>query len=136
MCFFFFKLKTAYELRISDWSSDVCSSDLSAEAMRRASARARRREQTVTSGAAARQSETAFGDHAAQHFAGTTVDRCRRRMAIALLDQTQAFLAAYQRLRRGKIEQIGRVDDARRSAERRVGQDWVSPCRSRWSRSH
>src|SRR3546814_17572923 len=28
--FFFFKQKTAYELRISDWSSDVCSSDLSA----------------------------------------------------------------------------------------------------------
>src|SRR3546814_15036700 len=28
--FFFFKHKTAYEMRISDWSSDVCSSDLSA----------------------------------------------------------------------------------------------------------
>src|SRR3546814_6801620 len=26
--FFFFKQKTAYEMRISDWSSDVCSSDL------------------------------------------------------------------------------------------------------------
>src|SRR3546814_12959497 len=29
-CFFFFKQKTAYEVRISDWSSDVCSSDLRA----------------------------------------------------------------------------------------------------------
>src|SRR3546814_6218992 len=28
MMFFFFKQKTAYEMRISDWSSDVCSSDL------------------------------------------------------------------------------------------------------------
>src|SRR3546814_10924248 len=28
--FFFFKQKTAYEMRISDWSSDVCSSDLDA----------------------------------------------------------------------------------------------------------
>src|SRR3546814_7528546 len=28
MCLFFFKQKTAYEMRISDWSSDVCSSDL------------------------------------------------------------------------------------------------------------
>src|SRR3546814_6404081 len=28
MRFFFFKQKTAYEMRISDWSSDVCSSDL------------------------------------------------------------------------------------------------------------
>src|SRR3546814_2039607 len=27
-CFVFFKQKTAYEMRISDWSSDVCSSDL------------------------------------------------------------------------------------------------------------
>src|SRR3546814_3322613 len=30
--FFFFKQKTAYERRISDWSSDVCSSDLAAGA--------------------------------------------------------------------------------------------------------
>src|SRR3546814_10972528 len=29
--FFFFKQKTAYEMRISDWSSDVCSSDLPAD---------------------------------------------------------------------------------------------------------
>src|SRR3546814_6255265 len=28
MCVFFFKQKTAYEMRISDWSSDVCSADL------------------------------------------------------------------------------------------------------------
>src|SRR3546814_1158618 len=28
LVFFFFKQKTAYEMRISDWSSDVCSSDL------------------------------------------------------------------------------------------------------------
>src|SRR3546814_7419317 len=29
--FFFFKQKTAYEMRISDWSSDVCSSDLAVQ---------------------------------------------------------------------------------------------------------
>src|SRR3546814_4231835 len=33
--FFFFKQKTAYEMRISDWSSDVCSSDLFKENMKR-----------------------------------------------------------------------------------------------------
>src|SRR3546814_9427540 len=33
-CFFFFKQKTAYEMRISDWSSDVCSSDLLGAAFR------------------------------------------------------------------------------------------------------
>src|SRR3546814_3823934 len=32
LCFFFFKQKTAYEMRISDWSSDVCSSDLACAA--------------------------------------------------------------------------------------------------------
>src|SRR3546814_5573349 len=31
LLFFFFKQKTAYEMRISDWSSDVCSSDLDDE---------------------------------------------------------------------------------------------------------
>src|SRR3546814_2601368 len=31
LSFFFFKQKTAYEMRISDWSSDVCSSDLPVE---------------------------------------------------------------------------------------------------------
>src|SRR3546814_7926390 len=31
LIFFFFKQKTAYEMRISDWSSDVCSSDLEAD---------------------------------------------------------------------------------------------------------
>src|SRR3546814_13846267 len=31
--FFFFKQKTAYEMRISDWSSDVCSSDLACPSM-------------------------------------------------------------------------------------------------------
>src|SRR3546814_20404097 len=31
--FFFFKQKTAYEMRISDWSSDVCSSDLSVDSL-------------------------------------------------------------------------------------------------------
>src|SRR3546814_3827194 len=31
---FFFKQKTAYEMRISDWSSDVCSSDLGARELR------------------------------------------------------------------------------------------------------
>src|SRR3546814_3329495 len=53
MRFFFFKQKTAYEMRISDWSSDVCSSDLllQDEAVRehrivgRASARSRGFEQ-------------------------------------------------------------------------------------------
>src|SRR3546814_3239548 len=34
LLFFFFKQKTAYEMRISDWSSDVCSSDLTSACAR------------------------------------------------------------------------------------------------------
>src|SRR3546814_8140970 len=34
LLFFFFKQKTAYEMRISDWSSDVCSSDLRRPSLR------------------------------------------------------------------------------------------------------
>src|SRR3546814_2363310 len=37
--FFFFKQKTAYDMRISDWSSDVCSSDLAAGSVLAADAR-------------------------------------------------------------------------------------------------
>src|SRR3546814_3934061 len=33
LTFFFFKQKTAYEMRISDWSSDVCSSDIAYRAL-------------------------------------------------------------------------------------------------------
>src|SRR3546814_8938496 len=40
--FFFFKQKTAYEMRMSDWSSDVCSSDLGGRAMIQIQYRTRR----------------------------------------------------------------------------------------------
>src|SRR3546814_8516018 len=48
--FFFFKQKTAYEMRISDWSSDVCSSDLvhSASVSATASTSAKRSRSIVT----------------------------------------------------------------------------------------
>src|SRR3546814_10751209 len=42
LCFVFFKQKTAYEMRISDWSSDVCSSDLWVRADRQTGGRGRR----------------------------------------------------------------------------------------------
>src|SRR3546814_6112251 len=41
MCFLFFKQKTAYEMRISDWSSDVCSSDLTSDLGRAAASHLR-----------------------------------------------------------------------------------------------
>src|SRR3546814_3154983 len=61
--FFFFKQKTAYEMRISDWSSDVCSSDLISRSADEFSGRI---EQTVGGVAAALDDtgtkiETTFG---------------------------------------------------------------------------
>src|SRR3546814_1846328 len=56
MLFFFFKQKTAYEMRISDWSSDVCSSDLASNECCRQAARPRDRGRGGPAGAAALQS--------------------------------------------------------------------------------
>src|SRR3546814_9515232 len=46
--YFFFKQKTAYEMRISDWSSDVCSSDLAVDQYGGLSRMVNRNDDTVT----------------------------------------------------------------------------------------
>src|SRR3546814_18810810 len=71
-CFFFFKQKTAYEMRISDWSSDVCSSDLSvpAPAIRVASPRARRASRGLRAGF------PGAGARTAGHREATVARRC------------------------------------------------------------
>src|SRR3546814_6028198 len=56
--FFFFKQKTAYEMRISDWSSDVCSSDL---AEQRDQPRIARGERAVAFGAKLRVDDRCRG---------------------------------------------------------------------------
>src|SRR3546814_17259867 len=55
--FFFFKQKTAYEMRISDWSSDVCSSDLPRDAARVRHFAADRSERTLIHKGPADQAE-------------------------------------------------------------------------------
>src|SRR3546814_4735368 len=60
--FFFFKQKTAYEMRISDWSSDVCSSDLAvAVPVRLAGGRRRQPVYPRRQGAAGRARQTDAG---------------------------------------------------------------------------
>src|SRR3546814_11221520 len=59
--FFFFKQKTAYEMRISDWSSDVCSSDLLAFPRVPVGSVAR------ACSAAASRSTSGYGPHAARN---------------------------------------------------------------------
>src|SRR3546814_3248910 len=61
---FFFKQKTAYEMRISDWSSDVCSSDLEAQGVRIAVQRRRadKRARAIGLRGNPRRNEAAFLD--------------------------------------------------------------------------
>src|SRR3546814_998479 len=111
MILFFFKHKTAYEMRISDWSSDVCSSDLQWLGGRRPG------------------EERAYPRYLVSHFLrGGYVDVpavCRRRSRAEhhLLLQEQGPRRGGQRER----------PHLRRSEERRVGKVCVSTCRSRWS---
>src|SRR3546814_9685721 len=111
LVFFFFKQNTAYEMRISDWSSDVCSSDL----MRPYETPGQwRGYQTMEDRYAMRP----FQLHEESH------------------DGDDAFLAAFppkSPIRRAK--RLYRMDSERveRSEERRVGKECVSTFRSRWS---
>src|SRR3546814_1983301 len=66
--FFLFKQKTAYELRISDWSSDVCSSDL--KRCERAASRwvSPAAEASLARGSSPRPAATRRHDHARARF--------------------------------------------------------------------
>src|SRR3546814_18449544 len=102
--FFFIKQKSAYELRISDWSADVCSSDLD---------------------------DALIG-----------IKSSALRMGRYVRPGVGAFSAAALLLWSGAIWQIRPQGLAVlallpvRSAERRVGKECVSTCRSRWSPEH
>src|SRR3546814_5416917 len=104
--FFFFKQKTAYEMHISDWSSDVCSSDLPdpPQALR---CRSMRRHHNTNSNVFT----LAFGQAPGAVELTTGLPRSGR--------------ARESHRQRGL-----------RSEERRVGKECVSTCRSRWSPYH
>src|SRR3546814_6493627 len=113
--FCFFKQKTAYELRISDWSSDVCSSDLLG----------------FVAG-----SQQVSGEHlVALH--GARKIRCQSilvQISRQTLHKLLPLRSAAQAYGLGcKLLQAG---VGIRSEERRVGKECVSTCRSRWSPSH
>src|SRR3546814_12502375 len=113
--FFFFKQKTAYEMRISDWSSDVCSSDL---ALKRAAARLRRLHTPFT-----------------QQFGTSSIGLAKpillphRRSAVACRLISSCSLRKQERR---PLPRHPRVVPSDRSEERRVGKECVSPCKSRW----
>src|SRR3546814_1639260 len=108
--FFFFKQKTADEMRISDWSSDVCSSDLfdmlsNAIAGPFLSGRDFRAREDILEFAATKQPS---------------------------LIHERTEIGRYRHVRRSSNNPVRH----RRSEERRVGKECVSTCRSRWSPYH
>src|SRR3546814_3029661 len=116
MCFvvFFFKQKTAYEMRISDWSSDVCSSDLGVDRDV-----ATRGDDPVEGGA--------VHDQVLEHRERVGTPRLDRDR-VAVLEGTHVELAGG-----GHLGPVRLAVDHQRSEESRVGKEWVSTCRSRWS---
>src|SRR3546814_9461722 len=107
--FFFFKQKTAYEMRISDRSSDVCSSDL-------------------TTGARQAQSAGAAGRSGRKRKA-PMVDFKREALV------STAWLADNLAAPDLRVVDASYYlpNEGLRSEERRVGKECVSTCRSRWS---
>src|SRR3546814_18877179 len=123
--FCFFKQKTAYEMRISDWSSDVCSSDLGAHkirALRCDSADAQALQMTITSAAGEHD-----GIEVLVNNAGAGVFRSIEELTLADFDQMVtinlravfvAIQAALPHMERGgRIIHLGSCN---RSEERRV----------------
>src|SRR3546814_11942278 len=114
-CFFFFKQQTAYEMRISDWSSDVCSSDLLPQPQERhLVAHVHRAD------AAGRQ---------LQFHRLCAPARRLGRTAIRVLHHDGGSSGGCNRLGDSR----GAIPREERSEERRVGKECVSTGRSRWS---
>src|SRR3546814_1065400 len=107
---FFFKQKTAYEMRISDWSSDVCSSDL--------------RQRVLLVFKLVKQFAIELHD-------AWEVERCQNAVCIhvvnARIDVPGSLAHLLKRYRLATIF---------RSEERRVGKECVSTCSTRWSTLH
>src|SRR3546814_2199022 len=102
--FFFFKQKTAYEMRISDWSSDVCSSDLLSLVLQRV-------------GPTLLLMGTGLLVAIVLGIAAGVFSAVRRNSAADIALSVTAFVG---------------ISSPARSDERRVGHECVSTCRSRW----
>src|SRR3546814_5723950 len=112
---FFFKQKTAYELRISDWSSDVCSSDLLA-AQRLLVAEAEGLHRVHRQLADVELQKLPFGEAA-------VVERVRVIFRLGEIAVVELALVGDDQAARLQL----------RSEERRVGKECVSTFRSRWT---
>src|SRR3546814_1051067 len=116
--FCFFKQKTAYEMRISDWSSDVCSSDLVAEALLQLGGEL-----------------LGLTDHreGVEDLVGDEVGHLLPLALLRHLVEVVLEAAPAVQLEHGPVGGGGAVE---RSEERRVGKEGVSKGGYRWSRGH
>src|SRR3546814_1817083 len=114
--FFFFKQKTAYEMRISDWSSDVCSSDLVAVDLI-GPMRCELLDVDGRDAVVARLGPDPLRGDADPEAVWQALQKRRITIGQALMDQSV-------------IAGVGS------SEERRGGKECVSTCRSRWSPYH
>src|SRR3546814_19347371 len=139
MFFFFFKQKTAYEMRISDWSSDVCSSDLRARNRRFAGpiGQSGNYQLHLFRGDRRRSSTLSAPPLCGGQARHDPLPRQRSLVLGERAEQREQRLA----MRRGGIHLFGQRPEGdaaflERSEERREGKECGSTCRSRWSPYH
>src|SRR3546814_2131304 len=134
----FFNQKTAYEMRSSDWSSDVCSSDLSIQQERII-------DTLIGSGLAFLYSYVIFPSWESVQVYGTMrkllvanyqyIARALKIIAGQALSVTDYKLARKE-VYVSSANMASAFQRMMRSEERRVGKECVSTCRSRWSPYH
>src|SRR3546814_10661889 len=106
LLFFFFKQKTAYEMRISDWSSDVCSSYLQDQV------------RACTGGSQREVAQPTAGQRRRAH-----------RQGLGIVEGKIAAAGEY-------TQRAHLIGAQQRSEERRGGKECVRTCRSWWSPYH
>src|SRR3546814_15245708 len=123
---FFFKQKTAYEMRISDWSSDVCSSDLVDAGGRGAS-----QIQFLRRDVGQRIEEDVDDAAGAVAQGGGAEDRQHEVEALAGAVGSTGLAEVLRVI--GEAGVGGDVEPAeQRAEERRAGKEGVSTCKTRW----
>src|SRR3546814_15576117 len=130
MCSVFFNQNTAYEMRISDWSSDVCSSDLpisvaavSAERLQAAGVVSIQQLSSAVAGLTVNQTTSYFSPHlrgVGTSFFGPAIEN-----PVGLY--VDGIYYSSQLMAPTSLSNVSQV----RSEERRVGKECVSTCRSR-----
>src|SRR3546814_15229020 len=147
MSFFFCKQKTAYDMRISDWSSDVCSSDLAefkatVKAAAATKAPAIVKEAAAPAAAPERPKAVVPASPAPKASAASTapaapVIKAEPPAAEPVAPSTPVEVKAEPLVQPHKtVKQVVDAKQEERSEARRVGKECVSPCRSRWQPYH